>query len=246
MTGIPGGRYSDLFTRTKNAVEGEKPDVLQRAERHRHGVIDVRTNGDGTMNASGSGTLTLSGGVTGSGQNLTLTGTGSGVESGVIATTPGTLTKSGTGTWTLSATNSYSGSTTIAAGTLNANARSALGDGRATNTLIFTGGTLQAGGTITSPSTRGVTLTSTGLIDTNNNSVSIAGVIGGSGGLTKSSTGTKALSGSQNYTGVTTISAGTLALGAAGGGTKTPPGTTGGGKGGLSRGGLGLKGVPPG
>src|SRR5260221_14309008 len=98
MTGIPGGRYSDLFTRTKNAVEGEKPDVLQRAERHRHGVIDVRTNGDGTMNASGSGTLTLTGGGTGGGQNMTLTGPGSGVDRAVIATTTGTLTRRGTGT----------------------------------------------------------------------------------------------------------------------------------------------------
>src|SRR5260370_3111406 len=122
-----------------------------------------------------------------------------------------------------SAANTYSGSTTIAAGTLNANASSALGDESATNTLIFTGGTLQAGGTITSPSTRGVTLTSTGLIDTNNNSVSIAGVIGGSGGLTKSGTGTLTLSGLNTYTGVTTISAGTLALGAAGGAPNTPP-----------------------
>src|SRR5260370_5499243 len=111
-----------------------------------------------------------------------------------------------------SAANTYSGSTTIAAGTLNANASSALGDESATNTLIFTGGTLQAGGTITSPSTRGVTLTSTGLIDTNNNSVSIAGVIGGSGGLTKSGTGTLTLSGLNTYTGVTTISAGTLSV----------------------------------
>src|SRR5260370_1164687 len=125
-----------------------------------------------------------------------------------------------------SAANTYSGSTTIAAGTLNANASSALGDESATNTLIFTGGTLQAGGTITSPSTRGVTLTSTGLIDTNNNSVSIAGVIGGSGGLTKSGTGTWTLSGLNTYTGVTTISAGTLALGAAGSGTNSPLGKT--------------------
>src|SRR5262249_1313240 len=47
--GISGGRDSDLFARTENAVEGEKPDVLQCAERHRHCVINVRTDGDGTM-----------------------------------------------------------------------------------------------------------------------------------------------------------------------------------------------------
>src|SRR5260370_12189707 len=111
--------------------------------------------GAGEVNASGCGSVMMRGGVTGSGLSLTLGGTGSGVESGVIGTTTGTLTKSGTGTWTLSATNSYSGSTTIAAGTLNANARSALGDESATNTLIFTGGTLQAGCTITPPGPHG-------------------------------------------------------------------------------------------
>src|SRR5262249_25329728 len=45
-------RYSDLFTRAENAVEGKKADVLQGAERHRHGVIDVPTNGNGTMETS--------------------------------------------------------------------------------------------------------------------------------------------------------------------------------------------------
>ena len=117
----------------------------------------------------------------------------------------------GAGTTTLTATNIYTGTTTIAAGTLSANASAALGDGSATNTLIFTGGTLQAGGTVTSPSTRGVTLTSTGIIDTNGNSVSIAGVVSGSGDLTKNGTGTLTLSGANTYSGATTIAAGTLA-----------------------------------
>jgi autotransporter-associated beta strand protein len=129
---------------------------------------------------------------------------------GVISGT-GSFVQMGAGTTTLTATNTYTGTTTIAAGTLSANASAALGDGSATNTLIFTGGTLQAGGTITSPSTRGVTLTSTGIIDTNGNSVSIAGVISGSGDLTKTGTGTLTLSGANTYSGATTITAGTLA-----------------------------------
>ena len=100
----------------------------------------------------------------------------------------------------------------ISAGTLNANASAALGDGSATNTLIFTGGTLQAGGTITSPSTRTVTLTSTGLIDTNGNSLSIAGVISGSGGLTKNGTGTLILTAANTYNGASTINSGGITL----------------------------------
>ncbi|MBV5279823.1 MAG: autotransporter-associated beta strand repeat-containing protein, partial [Actinobacteria bacterium] len=83
------------------------------------------------------------------------------------------VTKTGAGTVVLSSTNTYTGATTIAAGILNANSTDALGDGSSTNTLIFAGGTLQAGGTITSPSTRLVTLTSTGLIDTNSQSISV-------------------------------------------------------------------------
>ncbi|HYA21059.1 MAG TPA: filamentous hemagglutinin N-terminal domain-containing protein, partial [Burkholderiales bacterium] len=80
-------------------------------------VINLTSSG-GIVDASGSGTLTLSGGVTGNTNNLTLTGTGAGVESGVIATTTGTLTKNGTGTWTLSGTNTFTGATAINNGTL--------------------------------------------------------------------------------------------------------------------------------
>jgi len=122
------------------------------------------------------------------------------------------VTKLGSGTLVFDKANTYSGPTTISAGTLNANSSAALGDSSATNTLIFDGGTLQAGGTITSPSTRLVTLTSTGAIDTNGNAVSIAGIMSGVGGLTKSGEGTLTLSGANTYTGATTVNAGTLNL----------------------------------
>ncbi len=124
----------------------------------------------------------------------------------------GGLTKSGAGTLSLTGVNTYTGATTIGAGTLNANSTEALGSGAASNTLIFTGGTLQAGGTITSPAARGVTLTSTGLIDTNGNAVSIAGVVSGAGGLTKSGAATLTLTGANTYAGGTTINAGTLSV----------------------------------
>ena len=80
-------------------------------------------DGGGIVDASGSGTLTLSGGITGANRNLARTGTGAGVESGVIATGTGTLTKNGTGTWTLSGAgaNTFTGTTTVNAGMLELN-----------------------------------------------------------------------------------------------------------------------------
>jgi autotransporter-associated beta strand protein len=124
----------------------------------------------------------------------------------------GGLIKTGTGTLTLSGTNTYSGSTTLTQGILAANSSAALGDSSATNTLIFDGGTLQAGGGITSLATRGVTLTGNGTINTNGQAVSIAGIITDAGGLTKTGAGTLTLSGANTYTGATNVNEGTLSI----------------------------------
>lgn len=139
---------------------------------------------------------------------------GSGTFSGVISNSSGTagLIKTGIGHHILSNTNTYNGSTTISQGTLTANSTAALGNSSATNTLIFNGGTLRAGGAITSVALRGVTLTSTGIIDNNGQAISIAGNITGAGGLTKNSTGTLTLSGTNDYAGITVVNAGTLAI----------------------------------
>ncbi|MCX6190217.1 MAG: autotransporter-associated beta strand repeat-containing protein, partial [Bacteroidetes bacterium] len=83
-------------------------------------VINI-TNGTGTIEASGSGTLILSGGITAPNRPLNLAGTGLAVESGVIAIGSGTVTKNNAGTWSLSGANTYTGTTTIIAGILSIN-----------------------------------------------------------------------------------------------------------------------------
>lgn len=67
---------------------------------------------------SDAGTLTASGNIGGAGQNLTVGGVGNTTLSGVIGTTTGALTKDGAGTLVLSSANTYTGATTISAGTL--------------------------------------------------------------------------------------------------------------------------------
>ncbi len=154
--------------------------------------------------ATRSVTMTNTGIINNNGNSVTIAGAIGGANG---------LTSNGAGTLALTGANTYSGATTISAGTLNANSSAAIGDGSATNTLTFTGGTFQAGGTITSPATRKVTMTNTGIIDNNGDSVTFAGVISGAGGLTENSGGVIILSGANTYTGPTTINAGTLAAG---------------------------------
>jgi autotransporter-associated beta strand protein len=106
----------------------------------------------------------------------------------VLAGTNG-LIKNGSGTLTLSATNTFTGGTTIAAGTLQ------LGDGTTRNGSVV--------GAITNNGT---------LIVANPNAQIFANTITGSGGFTKTGAGTLTLSSSNSYQGGTLISAGTLRL----------------------------------
>ena len=67
---------------------------------------------------SGMLNLTNTGTITGATYGLTLNGAGNGSIASIIGTTTGSLTKNGTGTWSLSGANTFTGSTTVAQGTL--------------------------------------------------------------------------------------------------------------------------------
>ncbi len=113
---------------------------------------------------------------------------------GDALTGAGSLTKSGAATLMLANPNTYTGGTTIQAGTLQ------LGDGtNATGSLL--GNVLN----------NAIIVTNYGV-----NNATVASTITGNGALTQSGTGTVVLTGNNAYTGITTITAGTLQVGAGG------------------------------
>jgi autotransporter-associated beta strand protein len=128
------------------------------------------------------------------------------------------LTKTGNGRLVLSGANTYTGPTTISAGTLSVGATSNLG--AASAGLVFNGGTLQVTGTsLTSISGIGHTVTfnasKTAGFDIDNaaNTFTVNQVLNqSSGGLTKAGAGTLVLNQANTFTGATTVAGGTLVL----------------------------------
>ena len=123
---------------------------------------------------------------------------------------PQSLTKVGAGTLVLSGNNTWSGATTVNAGTLQLGA--AAGMPNAT-VLTVNGGTLDLNGfskTVTSLSgTGGAIALGAGALTVNQLAArTYAGVISGTGSLTKNGAGTLTLTGANTYSGGTTVSAG--------------------------------------
>ena len=152
---------------------------------------------------------------------------------GIISGTGFGLTKSGAGALVLGGANTYSGATTLNAGTLSLGSSTALGSG----TLVITGGTLDsatanlfntannaqnwngnfafAGTNNLNLGTGAVTMNATRTVTVSANTLTIGGIISGSGfGLTKLGAGTLVLGGTNTFTGAVTLSAGTLSVGA--------------------------------
>jgi autotransporter-associated beta strand protein len=187
--------------------------------------LNVSNTGSGSVQYLASGTLkSLSGSA---GFSLDGTNTGANVFAQVINDNGGitTLTKSGAGTWSVMGTNTYTGVTTLSAGTLGVgsigNGGVAGNLGQATNAagnLVFNGGTLlYTGASATSDRAFTINAGKTAVINTTHH-LTLAGATGTgtNGALTKLGAGTLTLTGANTYTGATLISGGTLALGASG------------------------------
>jgi len=116
-----------------------------------------------------------------------------GILSGVLSN--GSLRKDGLGTLALTAANTYTGTTTISAGTLQ------IGNNGSTGSL--------------SNSSRVSVATGATLAFSRSNAISYSGTVSGAGGLTKLGSEALTLGGANTYTGATTIASGTLITGIA-------------------------------
>jgi fibronectin-binding autotransporter adhesin len=166
--------------------------------------------------------MTLAGGTFRNASTLSTTGTvtlGSG--GGTLDITSGTttlsstisgssLTKAGAGALTLSGSNSYTGNTTISAGTINFSSDANLG--AASGTVTLNGGTLHNSTTIFDLERQIILGAGGGTIELGSGGLTLLNAITGSGALTKTSGNILTLTGAQTYTGSTSIQGGTLKI----------------------------------
>ncbi|MEA2833367.1 MAG: hypothetical protein QOG66_1569, partial [Methylobacteriaceae bacterium] len=183
-------------------------------------LLNAGTLGIGNSKAFGTGALSMATFTTlqaaGNGFNvanaIALAGADTIDTNGFALTLSGVISGSGSpaitggGTLTLINANTYAGGTFVNAGTLG------IGNGQA----LGTGAVSMADGTILQAAGNGfnvanaISLAGTGTIDTNGFGLTLSGVLGGTGGLTKIGVGTLTLTGADAYTGPTIINAGAL------------------------------------
>ncbi len=207
-------------------------------------------NGDFAQ-ISTSKNLTLGGAISlgtaaGTTRTITVGSTATFSSTGAISdgTTANSLTKAGAGTMRLYGASTFSGTTRIAAGSLQIDANSGTTSLALQNSTVdlnaLDTGVLQFGGTFGTATTtinsatfgglkgsRALSLINTGTgtfasavaltIGNNNSSQTYSGALSGAGGsVTKVGSGTQIFSGSNTYTGATTVSAGTLLINGSG------------------------------
>ncbi len=183
----------------------------------------------GSFTFAGTNSLNLGTGAVSMTANRTVTVSSATLTVGGAISGAFSLTKSGNGTIQLSGNNTYSGGTTLSAGQININSSTSLGTG----TFTINGGKIDntSGGAITLTNNNAqiwggnftftgtnnldlgsgaVTLTGTRTITNNGGNLTIDGIISGAFGVTKAGNATLTLTGSNTYSGTTTLSAGLL------------------------------------
>jgi fibronectin-binding autotransporter adhesin len=240
------------LTLAGNTVNGVSDVILRNSSTFSLTLADGTSKtmavalGDTTNNIvliESSGGITISSVISGTGKNLTLQGGGSGILtfSGGSANTYDGTTTINTGELDLSKTagvNAIAGNLTIGDGS-GTDTVKILADNQIADTsdvTVNSSGILNLNGKsetidalISSSTTASVTLGAGTLTvgADNESSATFAGVISGTGSLSKSGTGTQTLSGANTYSGGTTLNAGTLQLGSSSTGNVTngPVGT---------------------
>ncbi len=203
------------------------------ASTNRNFTVNVNTNSSIDGSGSSSAPVTFAGNMTASGssgtQTLILTGTGTAnLMSGSIVNGTGTnvtsLSKTGVGTWTVSNTaNSYTGSTTISAGTLALGASNVIPDASVITTALA-GSTFSLNNfddTVKSISgTAGTFALGSGTLTVNNpNGETFSSIMTAAGGkFIKNGTGTLVLAASgTGFNGEMVLNAGKIGVGSANG-----------------------------
>ena len=187
---------------TANFVLGNSGTAAFNALTVNGGVVNVVgiTTGTGGLSAvslSGTGGTIQTQGSSGSSLgHLVVGGSGTSTYGGVIANGGSgnslDLTKVGTGMQILTGANTYTGTTTISAGTLQ------VGNGGTTGSLAS------------------AVLNNSALNFNRSDSLTYSNIISGAGSVAQVGTGATVLTGSNTYTGVTTVSSGTLQVGSGG------------------------------
>ena len=185
------------------------------------GIVVVSYQNMLTIN-SGNGAIDLQGNVAGAGLALTTNSVSSQVQGNITGDIG--ITKLGTGTLNLSGNNTYTGSTILSAGIIKAGSANALSSTSLMTLAASTSldlndytvsvGSISGSGTITN-SAAGSAVLNVGSL---NLSTTFSGVIengSGTAGITKSGSGTLTLTGTNTYSGTTTLTDGLIGLGSA-------------------------------
>ncbi|MEA2884599.1 MAG: fibronectin-binding autotransporter adhesin [Bradyrhizobium sp.] len=189
-TGAPGQAGINDQWRSSVGVFAGAAGTVTIAGTQAFDTLQFSTTGY-ALNPGAGGQLQLSG-LSGTGTINTDNGVTATINAPIVDGSSQSLTKVGGGALVLTAANTYSGGTTISAGTLQ------LGNGGASGSIVGN-------------------VTDNGVFAINrNDAFTFGGVVSGTGAFNQIGTGSTILTAIQTYSGLTTITAGTLALADAG------------------------------